>query len=442
MYLLLQLHAPLDEFNRTLYVFGCNDASCYARENGEMGDNNMSISRFYSCILGNAAEGGALRCVRSQQRWKNSSKTNSEMAASDSNNDSGNELPAKQLDNNDWGIDDGSDGWGEDGDDDWGEAGANKTNESTNNISMDDLETMLNNCEVRAASKKSETLPPTKSQSIPTLSTKAPSVHNNTSGNSSANSIHTSLFDHHDLEMINEPITGRRNDDSDEDDNDDFGCSNNDASKVDQMLSRYMDMEDDQEILSALKGGSTNSAGSTNNGKGGGGERYERLPPEERAFLAFTKRLKRAPGQVARYAYGGTPLWSIPLPPSNSGERQQHRPKQQKSKKKSQKGYPPLPLVPKCDCGAERVFEFQILPSLLHVLDVDSEKNGDCDDMMDLISKGGMNWGSIAVYSCSESCDKSREEFMIVQEPVCDAPIKKKIGTNDNSDNDDDMDGK
>ena len=72
--------------------------------------------------------------------------------------------------------------------------------------------------------------------------------------------------------------------------------------------------EEDEEILSALNGGhlASNKDLSHVAGKGSsGGERYERLSPEERAFLAFSNRLKRAPRQVVRYAYGGFPLWSV-----------------------------------------------------------------------------------------------------------------------------------
>jgi len=438
MYLLLQLHAPLDAVDRTLYLFGCNNASCHSGESGEMGDGT-NINRFNSCI-GNEM-GGEMRCVRSQQQWKNS-KTTSEMPMASSANDfeSPKETPGNILEENDWGVDDGSD-WGDDGDDDWGGGAAKNTKDNTN-ISMDDLETMLTNCEMHSASKEPESAPSIKLQSTSTSGTsKARNVNSNTSGNPSSHDIPPS-FEHHDLEMIDEPPTGRGNDDSDEDDDDDAGI---DASKVDQMLSRYLDTEDDEEILSCLKGGGKSSSGGNNDGKGGGGERYERLPPEERAFLAFSKRLKRVPGQVARYAYGGVPLWSIPLPPKNTGKLQQTRSsKQQKSKKKAQKVYSPLPVVPPCVCGAKRVFEFQILPSLLHVLDVDAYatagSRGKSGDMMDLISRGGMDWGSIAVYSCSESCDKNREEFIIVQGAVCDAPVRNMAGTNGNSD-DDDMDG-
>lgn len=93
-----------------------------------------------------------------------------------------------------------------------------------------------------------------------------------------------------------------------------------------------------------------------------------------------------------------------------------------------------FPTIPPCTCGAQRVFEFQLLPSVLHVLDVDSSQPStqprssavDTDEMVDLASIGGMNWGSIAVYSCPESCDKSREEFLIVQESADDAPLCKR----------------
>ena len=111
---------------------------------------------------------------------------------------------------------------------------------------------------------------------------------------------------------MNEPSIRRRKGggaDSDDDEDGVDGSGNIDASKVEQMLSRYLDVEDDEAILSALRGGSI--ASNNDNYCEGGGERYERLPPKERAFLSFTRRLKRAPGQVARYAYGGSPMWSV-----------------------------------------------------------------------------------------------------------------------------------
>ncbi|KAL7552726.1 hypothetical protein ACHAWF_015962 [Thalassiosira exigua] len=437
MYLLIQLHAPLDAVDRTLYVFGCNDASCHTRKSDTVGDSS-SNSRFRSCI-GSGAQGGALRCIRSQQKWKDD---NSKVEA----NKPGpiDSLKPKvtlndNLENNDWGMDDGSDDWG-DGDDDWGCSEASGAKADAD-VSMDDLETMLTNCEMRSTSKSgsgssTKVRPASDSVGQSHIANSNPSDH--PLANNLANNFASPSFEQHDLEMIDEPPTGsgRDNNDSDEDEDDEIG---GDSSKVDSMLSRYLDKEDDEEILSALTGGAKYNACNSNNTKGGsgGGEKYERLPPEERAFLAFTKRLKRAPGQVARYAYAGSPLWSVPLLRGNSAQTK--HPKQRKSKKSASKSHSLLPTIPTCSCGADRMFEFQVLPSLLHVLDVDVHASGGKnDDVMNLISSGGMNWGALAVYSCSESCDKSREEFIIVQDAVCDAPIEKKAKKNDDSDDDND----
>jgi hypothetical protein len=93
------------------------------------------------------------------------------------------------------------------------------------------------------------------------------------------------------------------------------------------------------------------------------------------------------------------------------------------------------------------VFEFQVLPSLLHVLDVDGhatavgasgkEDKNDDDDVLDIINNGGMSWGSIAVYSCPLSCNDSREEFVVVLEAVDDAPTRKDAENRDDNDDDD-----
>jgi pre-rRNA-processing protein TSR4 len=89
-------------------------------------------------------------------------------------------------------------------------------------------------------------------------------------------------------------------------DEDDVGFSGSDA-KIQEMLSRYMAEEDDEDILAALKGSSGSGGGSG----GGRVERDERLSPEDRAMLTYSDRLKRSPQQVVRYALGGCPLWSM-----------------------------------------------------------------------------------------------------------------------------------
>ena len=50
------------------------------------------------------------------------------------------------------------------------------------------------------------------------------------------------------------------------------------------------------------------------------------------------------------------------------------------------------PRATRWRCGAARRFEFQVLPTLVNHLDVDSELNSAID------------FGSIAVYTCSRSC--------------------------------------
>ncbi|CAG11002.1 unnamed protein product, partial [Tetraodon nigroviridis] len=73
--------------------------------------------------------------------------------------------------------------------------------------------------------------------------------------------------------------------------------------------------------------------------------------------------------QVVRYSRGGSPLWVS----------SQHVP--------SDKDIPP------CTCGAARSFEFQVMPQLLNSLSVDA-------------TEGGVDWGTLAVYTCSGSCNQ------------------------------------
>ena len=305
MILLIQLNAPLDELDRTLYVFGCNRPSCHASSNngsnaGSDTEDGAGVCRFHACF-GGVSGGGAIRCFRSQQQWKSSENNTKKESA---NGEEIKNTTKNTLDDNDWGEDDGSDGWGDNGDDDddWGASGDSKdknTNKKDDShISMDELEAMISKCEMQSESNKPA------SSKTSSLGKFNPSDAPQFTGSNAMPS-----FAHYDLEMINEPpSTSRSNGLDDDDDDDDYDESSSNVD-VNQMLSRYLAMEDDDEILSVLKGGDKSNGGG--GGSGGGGERYERLPPEERAYLAFSMRLKRRPRQVARYAYGGAPLWSM-----------------------------------------------------------------------------------------------------------------------------------
>ena len=93
---------------------------------------------------------------------------------------------------------------------------------------------------------------------------------------------------------------------------------------------------------------------------------------ESQQFAEFAARLASAPEQVLRYCSedGAQPLW-----PSLA--------------------YVPEPdSIPACPlCGAARRFEFQILPLLLHFMQVDAS------------SPDSIDFGSIAVFTCSNSCN-------------------------------------
>ena len=375
MHLLIQLHAPLDETDRTLYVFGCNRAECYRRRSNG--------SKFTG--VGND---GPLRCLRSQKRWSLTSKPKEEDTK---------EQPVQS--DCDWGAEsDGSDGWGQD--DTWGMESGDQ------NIAMSDLESMLEKCDVESVKKekKKDAVVPNKTEGVLTR---------NDERNTSPG------FEKFDLDMVNEPsVVDKGHDDDDDDEMLIDARGDIDATKIDQMLSKYMSQEDDDEILGMLsiKGGTSGATGSALSGKKDkSDEKYERLPPDERALISFASRLRRVPQQVSRYAWGGEALWSIPV-------MTQAIRKQQAKQKLSTSKFSALPDVPSCACGAKRLFEFQLLPSILHKLEVDSHLGDDeaCSDMMDLISSGGMNWGNLAIYSCSDSCEENRDEFIVLQESVSD----------------------
>lgn len=170
---------------------------------------------------------------------------------------------------------------------------------------------------------------------------------------------------------------------------DDVGLSASDD-KIRNMLARYMAEEEDEDILAALRG--TDIGG----GGGAGGEADERLSDEDRILLGFQDRLRRIPRQVVRYARGGTPLWSIPSETKKKGA---------------------FWTVPQCSCGAKRTFEFQLLPSLLHILDVDKFSGKDNGSGISSMLSSGMNWGSVAVFTCPNACKES-EEAVVIQESV------------------------
>ncbi|XP_023677343.1 programmed cell death protein 2 [Paramormyrops kingsleyae] len=103
---------------------------------------------------------------------------------------------------------------------------------------------------------------------------------------------------------------------------------------------------------------------------------------DSKVFQKFKLRTAPEPEQVLRYCRLGSPLWVS----------SEHIPKDKD--------------IPKCTCGARRLFELQVMPQLLNHLHVDSP--GDSID-----------WGTLLVYTCEDSCDhgnKYSPEFLWKQD--------------------------
>ncbi|XP_013772344.1 programmed cell death protein 2-like [Limulus polyphemus] len=105
----------------------------------------------------------------------------------------------------------------------------------------------------------------------------------------------------------------------------------------------------------------------------------------DRVFYKFMNRIARCPEQIIRYCWEGDPLY---VTEPSSGIKQ------------------PLPCQA---CGSQRVFELQLMPSLIQHLKL---KNFNVDGPV-------VEFGTVLISSCSKSCwkegDVMKEEFVFVQ---------------------------
>ena len=114
------------------------------------------------------------------------------------------------------------------------------------------------------------------------------------------------------------------------------------------------------------------------------GEKYERVTVYSKSFSKFTKYLQRAPQQVLRYDFQGTPLW---MTDKN------------------------IPSISSCICGSPRTFEFQIMPNGLNWIKENL-----------ITSKEGImkifGYGSIYIFSCTSCCTSNtfKNELVVYQE--------------------------
>mmetsp|Transcript_16859 Transcript_16859/g.33639 ORF Transcript_16859/g.33639 Transcript_16859/m.33639 type:complete len:393 (-) Transcript_16859:806-1984(-) len=309
MHLLSQINAPVEcqNLDRTLYVFGCNKAKCWRKASGEY-QTSVSSGRESQFIIGG---GGVVYCIRSQQTAITSSYARPAAALSQTK-----ESVTRSDELGGWGDDvqdDHADSWG-DGDngndiasgEDWGATAGDGVE------SMDDLEAMLKVCEMNEDKKistnqhKSKNKNARKQEKSGNICDKERLYPQSNDGD----------FARFELEMYEEPYActggvGEETDDDEVDDDDAVGATGTSDAKVQKLLSRYLDEEEDTELISALGGSGNRVSGGGGGSNSSRGEKFERLPPDERAFLAFTDRIKRSPEQVVRYAFGGVPLWSV-----------------------------------------------------------------------------------------------------------------------------------
>jgi pre-rRNA-processing protein TSR4 len=117
------------------------------------------------------------------------------------------------------------------------------------------------------------------------------------------------------------------------------------------------------EILEAVDSGSSDSEGD---------EIPVKLDP---VLVEYNERMSRCPSQILRYSRFGQPLLQETI----------------------EFTVPPCPA-----CGAQRVFELELMPTIIVFVDPDSE----------------MDFGPILVYTCSDDCPgPSCEEFCFVTPP-------------------------
>jgi pre-rRNA-processing protein TSR4 len=393
MFLLLELNLEKCQkadgtmlVDRKLQVFGCPRAECFGQlkfaddgfSSGGEGIMACRSTETASSVKKIAPVGAPVKSA-----WYSNSN-------SGGGGNGGAEASA-ESDNNGWGMD-------EDG---------------NNDDDDDDLERAVAAMEVNNAdsTKPKATIPKPKTSSNSTN----PNVATQKNGESS---LHA--FDCYALTAFDEPDAPMQQMEEDDVGVGAGGLSSISDEKVRNMLARYMAEEEDEMILAALKGTPEGAAAGGNGGDFW--EPDERLSLRDRVLLGFQDRINRNPRQVVRYAPGGVPMWSIPTeipsPPNNT------------SNKKSTTAQPMENgrHVPRCPgCGSARIFEVQLLPSSLHVLEVDQYSGESSDSSkpqsgINALLSTGMNWGSVAMYTCPACPLGTHDEHLVIQKSVDEMP--------------------
>ncbi|KAF9884046.1 hypothetical protein FE257_002331 [Aspergillus nanangensis] len=145
-------------------------------------------------------------------------------------------------------------------------------------------------------------------------------------------------------------------------------------------------------------------------GAGGSSDLKDALESElDKAFMKFSTRLAHNPEQILRYEFRGTPLL---YSHADAVGKRLHDAKGGASGARVTTVASGASNLPRCEyCGSERVFEFQLVPHAISVL----------EDAVGL-DDAGMEWGTIILGVCNRDCGPQqakvtgwREEWVGVQ---------------------------
>ncbi|KAF9522690.1 programmed cell death protein 2 [Crepidotus variabilis] len=177
-------------------------------------------------------------------------------------------------------------------------------------------------------------------------------------------------------------------------------------------------------------------------------ETYENSMEVDQVFERFMKRVEWESEQCIRYELKGTPL---PFATDKTFDLLWYSPPEDplpvtkavfKVTTTQKRMFNPSAVAPCSQCGAARVFECQLMPNLINILQVnpvggksegeekitDEERRKEVEKVLkgggDLTEKRGMEWGTCMIFSCGQDCSISglkgekdvwREEIVYVQ---------------------------
>lgn len=140
----------------------------------------------------------------------------------------------------------------------------------------------------------------------------------------------------------------------------------------------------------------------------------------DKAFLRFSTRLEHNPEQILRYEFRGEPLlYSYADEIGKRLHKHHHQPSGHvQVQTTGGNGGGSDANIPRCEyCGTQRVFELQLVPHAISMLEDGREKLG-----LDPKDDAGMEWGTILLGVCGKDCAPEkigvtgwREEWVGVQ---------------------------